>query len=85
MCCYDVAAAESWKHGQDHWLKKCCNNPTGSPVLRPSRPLSDTQRRKVREERRGDCCTHYYTLYRTVFSAVEFKRGISVRNVEWEI
>ena len=85
MCCYDVAAAESWKHGQDHWLKKCCNNPTGSPVLRPSRPLSDTQRRKVREERRRDCYTQYYTLYYTlhykVFSAVEFKRGISERNV----
>ena len=81
MCCYDVAAAESWKHGQDHWLKKCCNNPTGSPVLRPSRPLSDTQRRKVREERRLLYTTQYYTLHYKVSSAVEFKRGISERNV----
>ena len=47
MCCYDLAAADHWKEGQDHWLKKCCNNPTGSPVLRPSQPLSVSQRRKV--------------------------------------
>ena len=51
MCCYDLAAAEDWKHGQEHWLKKCCDNPTGNPVLRPSRPLSESQRRKVRQRR----------------------------------
>ena len=50
MCCYDVAAAEDWKHGQDHWLKKCCDNPTGNPVLRPSKPLSVSQRKKVSTE-----------------------------------
>ena len=47
MCCYDVSGAEHWRQGQAHWLRKCCNNPTGNPVLSPPTHLSDVERKKV--------------------------------------
>ena len=35
------------RQGQAHWLRKCCNNPTGNPVLSPPTRLSDVERKKV--------------------------------------
>ena len=47
MCCFDTAAADQWKHGHEGWKKKCCNNPTGSPVIRPTGDLDDREIKKV--------------------------------------
>lgn len=47
MCCYDLSAAEQWSMGELRWIKKCCNNPSGHPVLRPTRNLSQQQLKKV--------------------------------------
>lgn len=47
MCCFDTAAADLWKHGHDGWKKKCCNNPTGSPVIRPTQDLDEWEIKKV--------------------------------------
>ena len=49
MCCFDTAAADQWKHGHEGWKKKCCNNPTGSPVIRPTGDLDDREIKKVGE------------------------------------
>jgi len=47
MCCYDLSAAEQWSMGELRWIKKCCNNPSGHPVLRPTRNLSQQQLKKL--------------------------------------
>jgi len=47
MCCFDTAAADLWKHGHDGWKKKCCNNPTGSPVIRPTQDLDEWEIKKL--------------------------------------
>ena len=47
MCCFDLEAADQWKHGQDKWRKKCCNNPSGSPVIRPKGKMEPWQIEKV--------------------------------------
>lgn len=47
MCCYDLSAAEQWSHGHMRWIKKCCNNPSGHPVMRPSKHLSHHQMKKL--------------------------------------
>jgi len=38
MCCYDFSSPQAWRQaGKDvqEWEKKCCDNPTGSPIIRP--------------------------------------------------
>ena len=47
MCCFDLSAADQWKSGQAGWKKRCCNNPSGSPVIRPGGHFSHTQIKKV--------------------------------------
>merc|ERR1719471_2564828 len=47
MCCYDLHAAKHWGRGEIKWSKKCCNNPTGHPVVRPTRQLSQDHLRKL--------------------------------------
>jgi len=47
MCCFDLEAADQWKHGQDKWRKKCCNNPSGSPVIRPKGKMEPWQIEKL--------------------------------------
>lgn len=43
MCCYDLAGAKWWSEGKMRFEKKCCNNPSGHPVLRPTRHLDRHQ------------------------------------------
>ena len=47
MCCFDLSAADQWKSGQAGWKKKCCNNPSGSPVIRPSKEMEEWEIKKV--------------------------------------
>jgi len=47
MCCFDLSAAKQWRFGQSGWKKKCCNNPSGSPVIRPGEDFSDAQLKKL--------------------------------------
>ena len=49
MCCYDLHAAKHWGREEIKWSKKCCNNPTGHPVVRPTRQLSQDHLRKVEQ------------------------------------
>ena len=49
MCCFDPGeAGDHWRHGQAGWKKKCCNNPTGHPVIQPERQLHKHQIEKVK-------------------------------------
>jgi len=38
MCCYDFSSPQRWQapgeNGRD-WEKRCCDNPTGNPIIRP--------------------------------------------------
>ena len=43
MCCYDLSGPDQWKSGPDEVKKKCCNNPTGSPVIRPQYNMGQRQ------------------------------------------
>ena len=47
MCCFDLSAADQWKSGQAGWKKKCCNNPSGSPVIRPHEEMEEWEIKKV--------------------------------------
>jgi len=37
MCCYDFSSPQGWQAGKNgqEWQKKCCDNPTGNPIIRP--------------------------------------------------
>jgi len=47
MCCFDTATADQWKSGQDAWKKKCCDNPSGSPVIRPPEDMEEWEIKKL--------------------------------------
>ena len=47
MCCYDLSHPDRWKGGPEGMRRKCCNNPTGSPVIRPSNNIGQRQLDKV--------------------------------------
>jgi len=47
MCCYDTASADRWSEGQEGVHRKCCNNPKGSPVVRPPKNISQEQLEKL--------------------------------------
>ena len=47
MCCYDLSGPDQWKSGPDEMKKKCCNNPSGSPVIRPQYIMGQRQLEKV--------------------------------------
>jgi len=37
MCCYDFSSPQGWQAGKNgqEWQKKCCDNPSGNPIIRP--------------------------------------------------
>ena len=47
MCCYDLSGLGSASLDPDSWSRRCCDNPSGHPVLRPEQELSPQQMKKV--------------------------------------
>ena len=40
MCCFDVSSPHAWRKGRASWTKKCCDNPTGLPVITPHQNIT---------------------------------------------
>lgn len=49
MCCYDFSSPQRWQAGRNGqaWTKKCCNNPSGNPVIRPPSSISKSQLKQL--------------------------------------
>lgn len=47
MCCYDLSLPGRWKAGPEGMRRRCCNNPSGSPVIRPSNDIGQKQLDKL--------------------------------------
>ena len=77
MCCYDTSAADQWKSGQDGIKKKCCNNPSGSPVIRPRSDMGQRQMEKVI----AFCCRilrHYIHSWSTFVCLPLFSSALNI-------
>ena len=40
MCCFDVSFPNEWRKENASWTKKCCDNPTGLPVITPHQNIT---------------------------------------------
>jgi hypothetical protein len=47
MCCFDVSFPHEWRKGRASWTKKCCDNPTGLPVIPPHQNITAQGLREV--------------------------------------
>jgi len=47
MCCFDLSSPSSWTNDPNPWRKKCCNNPSGSPIIEPPANLTEPQMEKL--------------------------------------
>lgn len=47
MCCYDLSGLGAASLDPDSWSRRCCDNPSGHPVLRPEQELSPQQMKKL--------------------------------------
>ena len=47
FCCFDLSSPSDWTNDQNTWGKKCCTNPSGSPMIQPPDNLTQPQMDKV--------------------------------------
>jgi len=47
MCCFDLSSPSNWTNDPNPWRKKCCNNPSGSPIIEPPANLTEPQMEKL--------------------------------------
>lgn len=49
MCCYDFSSPQGWQAGKNvrNWEKRCCDNPTGNPIIRPPDSIPPKQLKQL--------------------------------------
>ena len=60
FCCFDLSSPSDWTNEQNTWQKKCCTNPSGSPMIQPPDNLTQPQMDKVTS---ADQASHNLTYF----------------------
>ena len=60
FCCFDLSSPSDWTNEQNTWRKKCCTNPSGSPMIQPPDNLTQPQMDKVTS---ADQASHNFTYF----------------------
>jgi hypothetical protein len=60
FCCFDLSSPSDWTNEQNTWRKKCCTNPSGSPITQPPDNLTHPQMDKVTS---ADQASHNLTYF----------------------